>query len=104
MLRLLRYLIAAVSLAFIAAHSRVSADCESNRARFSIKCYKSGNWCVAETENFQACATDSDRTALELAEAAEKLRADLREKWLGESPDGAEAKSHWAPKCQIVLH
>jgi hypothetical protein len=104
MLRLLRHLIAAVSLAFIAAHSRVSADCDCNCATSCGKCYKSGNWCVAETENFQACTTDSETAAQQLAQAAEKLRADLREKWLDESPDGAEAKSHWTPKCQIVLH
>jgi hypothetical protein len=104
MLRLSRYLIAAVSLAFVAAHSRVSADCDCNCATSCGKCYKSGAWCIAETENFQACTTDSERTAQQLAEAAEKLREDLRQKWLDESPDGAEAKSHWTPKCQIVLH
>jgi hypothetical protein len=113
MLHLPRYLItAAVSFALLGACSHVLADCECDcsagyhcPAGCCVKCcYKSGCWCVAETENFQACTTDSENTARQLAEAAEKLRAELREKWLGESPEASESDSHWTPKCQIVLH
>lgn len=106
-----RYLIAAaVALALLGAGSRASADCNCAAgcncpAGCCVKCcYKSGSWFIAETENFQACTTDSEKTARQLVETAEKLRGELREKWLGEPTDATVADARWTAKCQIVLH
>jgi len=86
--------------------SRLSAECDccgccDASTACGVTCYRSGGWYVAETDNFKACATDSQKTAQQLAESAEKLRTQLCDKWLGESPDTVAA---WHPKCEIVLY
>jgi Peptidase MA superfamily len=98
-------LTAVISLALLNACVQAStdSDCKCSCSAAGCICYKSGPWCIAETENFQACTTDSEKTAKQLAETAEELRGQLREKWLAESAETGERAS-WTPKCQIVLH
>jgi len=45
---------------------------------------------------------DSENSAQRLAESAEKLRRELREKWLGQSPEAID--EGWRPKCEILLY
>jgi hypothetical protein len=84
------------------AESDSCACCDSSATCGATCCYRSAGWYVAQTENFRACATDSETTARQLAESAEKLRRQLREKWLGES--GEVADEAWHPKCEILLY
>ena len=99
---------AAACLSILNAASRLPAECDccdccdSSAACGETCCYRSAGWYVAETENFRGCATDSEKTAQQLAESAEKLRGELREKWLGEPSDTTDGA--WHPKCEILLY
>src|SRR5262245_56330708 len=97
----------ATCLTLLGVASRLPAECDCCAGcNSSVACneisYRSGGWYVTETENFRACATDSENAARQLAESAEKLRGELREKWLGESP--REIDERWRPKCEIMLY
>jgi hypothetical protein len=76
-----------------------STGASSQKCDCAVKCSRSGQWFVVETDNFQAYALDSQASARLLAETAESLRHDLQMKWLG-----TDSSKLWNPKCQIVLH
>jgi hypothetical protein len=53
-----------------------SRGASTQKCDCAVKCSRSGRWFVAETDNFQACALDTQATAKLLAETAELLRHD----------------------------
>jgi tetratricopeptide (TPR) repeat protein len=55
-------------------------------------------WQVAETANFRILHNQSRETAEEVARVAERTRADMQKKWLGDVGD------HWKPICEIRLY
>ena len=82
----------------------LAAQCESGSCTgASVAASKSrhrlGRWFVVDTVNFRICCIESEVSATQLAESAEKLRSEFGSKWLGK-----DAIEPWKPRCQIVLH
>lgn len=55
-------------------------------------------WSVVQTENFRIRHNQTQAYAEQVALAAEKTRAAMFDKWLGNPPDS------WTPRCDIWLH
>src|SRR6476620_10575803 len=81
------------------AECRSGASCTCDDEIQIENCYCQGRWFVSETENFRAFGDNSADVVDRLARHAERMRAELKSKWLPNtsSPD-------WKPKCEIVLH
>ena len=65
----------------------------------TVKCYRQGEWYVAETVNFQVWSDETETATQRSAVQAERLRTELTCKWFGDAAD-----KPWTPRCQIVLH
>src|SRR5262245_7121982 len=82
------------------SESKATCECSPCRVEASCRC---GRWYVAQTANFQACSLDSEESAKLAAQTAEKLRSDLRIRWLADESKDTQG-TQWSPKCQIVVH
>lgn len=86
-----------IGLFLLAALACSDALAVSENSAPRYRTWHSSGWTVLESPNFRFCCAGRLNVSDRLVEAAEKLRIDLAEKWLG----GA---APWQPKCDLVLH
>jgi hypothetical protein len=79
---------------------RRRGEADPGRAAVTVRHHdrNAEGWCVAETTSFRIFHRQSRELAEQVAQVAERTRAEMQRKWFG------GAAEDWSPKCDLYLH